>query len=114
KADFLLVRTAPSGYVQYRDVFEQDGQPVRHRDQRLERAFANGARVGEAERQQILEENARFNIGEVVRTLNVPVLALEILRPDNQWRFSFKRLSDSRPSTFVREATPTAAFRIST
>lgn len=114
RADFLLLRTSgASRYVQYRDVFEQDGQPVRHRDERLARLFSGGATASEAERQQIINENARFNVGDVLRTMNLPVLALEFLRFENQSRFSFKRTSESKPSTFAHDATPSDAFRIS-
>src|SRR5690606_19239052 len=36
-------------------------------------------------------EQARYNIGPVMRTINVPTLALEILTSRNQERFRFRR-----------------------
>jgi len=38
-----------------------------------------------------MEESSRYNIGNLQRTVNVPVLALVVLDPDNQGRFRFKR-----------------------
>ena len=37
----------------------------------------------------ILDESARYNLGPVRRTLNVPTFALLVLHPDHQHRFSF-------------------------
>ena len=48
-------------WVGYRDTFEVDGNPVRDRDERLERLLRDGA-VGQAAR--IAEQNAQFNLGQ--------------------------------------------------
>ena len=45
---------------------------------------------------QIAEENARFNIGDVVRTLNEPTFALMFLRPRNRDRMRFVSLGEER------------------
>src|SRR4030095_8089624 len=51
KSDLLLVRTASSlGYVQYRDVFEVDGKPVRDRAERRGRARGRAATPPAAQR----------------------------------------------------------------
>lgn len=115
RSDLLLVRTASSlGYVQYRDVFEVDGKPVRDRQERLAKLLERPTPAGEREVSRILEENARFNIGDIMRTMNVPLLALGFLKRDTQPRFTFKRVSDARPQTFDAGAAPTPAFRLTT
>jgi len=86
-SDLLLLRPAgSSAYVQFRDVFEVDGQSIRPRDERLRRFAANPNAVSAA---HIVEESARYNIGDIERTINVPLLPLTFLLADNQWRFRF-------------------------
>jgi hypothetical protein len=64
--------------------------------------------------EQIIEDSARFNIGNVQRTINVPVLALIFLRHINQSSFSFvlrrrERLEskDVEVIDYEERATPT-------
>ena len=86
-SDYALTLAADRNvWVGYRDTFEVDGQPVRDRDERLQRLLRSGA-VGQAKR--IAEENARFNLGEdlISRTVNVPTFAFELLHPRIRRRF---------------------------
>jgi hypothetical protein len=95
KSDLLLVRPANGDtWVQFRDVFEVDGRPVRDRDQRLFSLFLspNAATAGQLGR--IRQESARYNIGSVQRTVNVPVLPLTFLEPANQPRLAFTRMAE--------------------
>ena len=115
RSDLLLVRVGGAlGYEQYRDVFEVDGRPVRDRAERISALLNAPAGSADDLRRRIIDENARFNIGDIMRTMNVPLLVLEFLAPKNQYRFKFKRVTDRVPRTFTRESTPTAAFRVST
>jgi hypothetical protein len=100
--------------VQYRDVFEVDGKPVRDRQERLAKLLERPTPAGENEVRRILDDNARFNVGDIMRTMNVPLLALEFLKRDNQPRFKFTRVDHRKPETFVADAAPTAAFRLTT
>ena len=100
KSDLLLVRPANAdSWVQFRDVFEVDGRPVRDRDERLARLFLspNAATAGQLGR--IRQESARYNIGSIQRTVNVPVLPLTFLEPKNQPRLKFIRVVEARRST---------------
>jgi hypothetical protein len=75
----------------FRDVFEVDGRPRRLLTGRLEGWLAD-SRTSFVQRARALAlEQARYNIGPVVRTINVPTLALEVLVPANQERFRFRR-----------------------
>ena len=90
-SDFMLVRLKEDEpWTPFRDVITVDGKPVRDRDARLERLFlqANAEAVRNAAR--ISDEGARYNLGRLRRTVNVPVLALEFLRPRNAARCRFQ------------------------
>src|SRR3954468_17886952 len=92
KSDLLLVK--PAGvdrWLQFRDVFEVDGQPVRDRNERLMQLFVTPSSSSAAQAARIVGESTRYNIGNLQRNVNAPVLALMILDPRNQPRFSFKR-----------------------
>jgi hypothetical protein len=91
KSDVLLVR-APAGdrWIQFRDVFEVDGRPVRDRDERLVKLFLQPSADARRQEQDIAAASARYNIGGVNRTVNLPVLALAVLEAKNRPWFAFK------------------------
>jgi hypothetical protein len=116
RSDLLLVRpTGADRYVEYRDVFEVDGDPVRDRVERVTRLLrdpAGGDRLG-----AIIRESARYNIGRVTRTINTPLLPLMFLDAANQPRFTFKRRTTSAPvlrDSAAKEITNAPVFRVST
>jgi hypothetical protein len=91
KSDLLLIR--PSGtdtWVQFRDVYEVDGRGVRDRNDRLARLFLDSRKSNESQAQKIARESSRYNIGDVERNINLPVLALAILERGAQAGFEFK------------------------
>ena len=91
RSDLLLLRVG--GLVEwqpFRDVFEVGGAPVRDRDERLARLFAQPATGLAARAEAIATESARYNIGSVFRTVNTPVHTLLFLRPAHQPRFEFR------------------------
>jgi hypothetical protein len=90
KSDVLLVR-APDGdrWIQFRDVFEVDGKPVRDRTDRLTKLFLQPSRSVEKQILDIATESARYNIGGVNRTINLPVFALTVLEDHNRPWFVF-------------------------
>ena len=91
KSDMLLVR-APAGdrWMQFRDVFEVDGKPVRDRAERLAKLFLQPSASTQQQVDDIAAASARYNIGGVSRNVNLPVLALTVLEPQNRAWFSFK------------------------
>jgi hypothetical protein len=91
KSDMLLVR-APAGdrWIQFRDVFEVDGKPVRDRAERLAKLFLQPSASTQQQVDDIAAASARYNIGGVNRNVNLPVLALTVLEPQNRAWFSFK------------------------
>jgi hypothetical protein len=100
KADVLLVRVPGAArYVQFRDVFEVDGRMVRDRQDRLTRLFLDPTQNATSQMNRIIEESARYNIGNIERTMNVPTLPLLFLDPAFMLRFEFDRSENRVPET---------------
>jgi hypothetical protein len=115
RSDLILVRPAGSrDWLQLRDVFEVDGHPVRDRSERLAKLLNEASRFADAQIASIINESARYNIGSIQRTVNVPLLPLMFLERGNQDRFKFKLTADRRPATTRDEPTPPGSFRVST
>ena len=78
-----------------REVFEVDGAAVRERTGLAPPALRLLPGEDPSNRlTQIAEENARFNIGDIVRTVNEPTFALTFLRPQNRDRMRFVSLGE--------------------
>lgn len=93
-SEFALVRVRDderSLWLAFRDVVEVDDRAVPDRGTRLERLFRAPPANAVQQAQAIANESARYNMGDLVRTINVPTLALEFLGPANQKRSSFKK-----------------------
>jgi hypothetical protein len=90
-SDFLLVQLPGEGWTPFRDVFERNGQKVRDREERLAKLFLNGSsRSAFDQAREIMLEGARYNIGTIERTINVPTLPLAFLTRQHRGRFVFE------------------------
>ena len=104
RSDVLMVK--PSGadrWLQFRDVFEVDRKPIRDRDQRLYKLFVESSQSAATSRtraEQIQAESARFNIGPVMRTVNMPILALLFLERSVQPIITFKKANAGNVKRF--------------
>ncbi len=99
-SDYLLVQVpGRRGWQPFRDVREVDGLPVGDRDTRLLDLFTHPASQAFDQAARIARESARFNIGSVTRTINVPTLALFVVQ--ERFRFEF-RLAGARRVEGVR------------
>jgi hypothetical protein len=118
RSDLLLLRPGDAvTWVQFRDVFEVDGKPVRDRQERLAKLFLSGDLSTAKQVEEIIAQSARYNIGAMVRTMNVPVLPLAVLEPSSQTRFRFTvddRQGNSRQPSIGTDAVPaTPTFKVS-
>ena len=99
KSDLLLVKPERADrWIQFRDVFEVDGHPVRDRSERLMKLFVEPTPSTASQADQIVSESARYNIGNVMRNINVPVFALLILDSEHRDHFKFARAGNGTPS----------------
>lgn len=89
RSDFLLVRNPDGGWLPFRDVFEQDGRAVRDRDERLAKLFLADTGSALTQARRIVDEGARYNVGNIDRNINLPTLALVFLTDDHRKRFDF-------------------------
>jgi hypothetical protein len=91
-SDFLFLRlSGERPWLGIRDVRFVDGSPVPRRTRQLDAVVVEGGNQLLSELTLIATENARFNLGDVVRTVNVPTEVLALLHPRNQSRFAFRR-----------------------
>jgi len=117
-SDLLLVR--PPGtdrYVELRDVYQVGEQPVRDREERLARLLKDSSGAAVDQIGAIVRESARYNIGNIERTINTPVLALMFLEQDYQPRFRFKRSTRTKAALGAvksTDAADTGVFRVAT
>jgi hypothetical protein len=103
-SDFLLVQVPGEGWLPFRDVFERDGRQMRDREARLASLFLNGSSRNAFEQARaIMNESARYNIGNVSRNINVPTLPLPFLTAAHKGRFAFKALKrgDEDPGAVI-------------
>jgi hypothetical protein len=92
RSDVLLVKLAgDEWWMQFRDVFEVDRRPIRDRDQRLYQLFVDAKADARAQAQTIQAESARYNLGPVTRTINIPIMALLFLEQGSQHRLDFRQ-----------------------
>lgn len=98
KSDLLLVRPPDADrYIEFRDVFEVNGTPVRDRQERLTKLFLTPTQASVDRIRDIAAESARHNLGDVMRTVNTPMLSLHFLLSQNQQRFRFRRQNAGTP-----------------
>jgi hypothetical protein len=99
RSDLVYVAVpGPFAFTCFRDVVEVDGRPIPNRASRLATLFLRESGATALEKaNKILAESAAYNIG-ARRTINVPTLALSLLRPDNQRHFRFRQRGKSRRS----------------
>jgi hypothetical protein len=92
---FLRLPGRPE-WLGLRDTFAIDGQFIADHQGRLDRLFSEGSSDVRDLARQIVEENTRYNLGIVARTINVPMLALDLLGPRNHERLSFHKRGEER------------------
>lgn len=91
RSDFLLIKPeASADWYPFRDTFEVDGQAVRDRENRLTKLFLRSPTDSSLEQARLIaQESSRYNVGDVIRTINNPLIALAFLERAYQKRFSF-------------------------
>jgi hypothetical protein len=115
RSDLLLVRSGTfPRWLQFRDTFEVDGAPVRDRQDRLTALFLQPGSTAVERAQRIASESSRYNVGPLLRTINVPLMPLVFLESDIQPRLRFSRRSDRDEPNAARDALVPGHFRVGT
>jgi hypothetical protein len=87
---FLRLPGRPE-WLGVRDTFEVGGQPVPDHQRLLDRLLLDGSPDSRDLARRIVDENVRYNLGAVARTINVPMLALDLLSLRNRQRLTFDK-----------------------
>jgi len=106
-AELVMVRLpGAASWVTFRDVLTVNKRPVRDREERLLKLLQSPEASALAQARRIAQESARFNLGRITRTMNVPDMALEYLLPRHGARIRFETLRDEtidgRPVVVLR------------
>ncbi len=101
-AEYALVPTRDGRtWVGFRDVVAVDGKPVGDTRERLEQLMRDPSADGFAEARRLAFASATHNLGPLVRTINVPTMALEFLAAPAQYRSRFAKRSERRADDAV-------------
>jgi hypothetical protein len=114
-SEFGIMRLGPpGGWLGLRDVLSVDGRSIPDREQRLQDLFTSPSARGIQQARRIAQQNARFNVGRIQRTINDPAVVLELLDGRNATRMRFKRIEETITNgtnvwavTFVERRRPT-------
>ncbi|MEO8195097.1 MAG: hypothetical protein ABI689_00080 [Thermoanaerobaculia bacterium] len=116
RSEVLLVRIAGGMQVGYRDVYEVEGKTVQDRKERVRKLFLSGTEESALELGRLATESARFNLGRLLRTTNLPTLPLLYLVPAMHPRLHFSRGGEAEVGgkattilDFREDASPTLA-----
>jgi len=101
KSDYILLHdfAGANSWVGVREVLEVDGEPVTTDRDRLRAILEDTTQPLLSRIRALADQQAKYNLGDLYRTINVPTLPLEFLLPDRQPRFHFKH----KGSTTVQE-----------
>lgn len=104
RSTYFLVRL-PDGqaWFGFRDVVHVDGREVTRDGRPMAQLLGERTASAYDEAMAIMRGNAKYNIGDIYRTINVPLQALELLHPQNRTRLDFQ--ADGRGRVGGQEAT---------
>ncbi|MDH4065220.1 MAG: hypothetical protein OEW19_12535 [Acidobacteriota bacterium] len=89
RSSFLFIQIPDGpGWVGFRDVHEANGRRVTA-DVSTQPPLERPDESGLERWRRLSEQSARYNLGTITRTLNVPTFALLVLHAGNQPRFAF-------------------------
>ena len=107
RSDVLLVKPGEGeSWLQFRDVFEVDRKPIRDREERLYKLFVEATADRDRQAQIIQHESARYNIGPLQRTINIPIMGMLFFDRPNQPMSEFKRAAAGTVKALAALAAP--------
>lgn len=95
KADYVLVQAGPGrGWLPFRDILTLNGSEVTFAEDRLVRLLRTGTADAFDLATEMHEASRKHDVGNVTRTINIPMLGMMLLHPDVRERFTFKHEGD--------------------
>lgn len=95
RSEYLIFQLPPEeDWFALRIAQEVDGITVLNEPGRLAAIFSGPPETITERAMAAAEGNARFNLGEVYRTINIPTFALRFLRPATRSRFRYRRVGE--------------------
>ena len=107
KSDYILLNdfAGTNTWVGVREVLEVDGEPATTDREQLRAILEDTTQPLVSRIRALADQQAKQNLGDLYRTINVPTLPLEFLLADRQPRFRFKHKGsttiDNRPVWIV-------------
>lgn len=97
ESEVLMLRPSSGAeWIMFRDVFSVDGRDVTDRSSRLLALLGKPPEEAIKQGRMIAEESSRFNLGQLVRTTNLPDLALTFLQTAHAQRVVSTDLDSGR------------------
>jgi hypothetical protein len=94
-SDFLIVQVGPE-WAALRKVNRVDGVKVKETEPSFEDAFDNSPEANSTRLLVMKAESTGYNIGDIIREINLPTFALKVLRQSEVSRFAFERAGSSK------------------
>jgi hypothetical protein len=94
-SDFLMIQVIPE-WAALRKVNRVDGLTVKEAEPAFEDAFDNSPEANQKRLLAMKAESTAYNIGDIIRDINVPTVALKVLRESEVSRFAFERLGSRK------------------
>jgi len=97
RSEFMLVRGGGEEemWLAFRDVLDVNGHATESQRGRLAQWLTQASGTFRERARALALEQARYNLGDIVRTINVPTLPLEFLLAERQARFRFKAAGEA-------------------
>jgi hypothetical protein len=89
-SDFLILQVGPE-WSGLRKVNRVDGSKVKDEQQPLADAFDGSPQSNYKQLRRMIEESTQYNIGDVIREINLPTFALAVMRKAEVQRFKFEK-----------------------
>ena len=94
-SDFLIIQVGAE-WAALRKTNRVDGSKLKETEPAFEDAFDNSPEANEKRLLIMKGESTQFNIGDIIREINLPTLALKVLRKGEVSRFVFDRAGSSK------------------
>ena len=94
-SDFLMIQVGTE-WAALRKVNRVDGSKIKETEPAFEDAFDNSPEANTKRLEAMKAESTRQNIGDIIRDINLPTVALKVLRESEVSRFAFERVGSSK------------------